>query len=637
MKFREFVNLIDDKVDYLFRRGKNADERCYDYFIRTVTFFVVVLIVLCYASFVHADSDISSEYTTIGEVFDYVEFFDSTQLNQYLSESNLTTSNISGYGILAGASYYRPSIDWIKSVKIPTSITLNDTTYTPEDYIIVIRRGNVYIDEQLIGVDIAVGNNIFIPNGSPNTIAQYNNTGSEVMAVVTGQFHSYSDTPYGEGYSFSQINTLTDVSTNTYNYNYFQTNMSGQYYYFIGSSMGYTIDGLNQNEINDFWYSYGLYPDRRIELNYQYALANPEEPEVPEVESNSNHMYLKYINASFYGSNNLADSNFVVSAKWDDWIEQHINDYECDIYFEIYYDGEPWKREVDGELVGEAIYGDYLDTVPLGVLSGGYITEFRTIANKVDINNQSLYAMIDNLQKSNMIIGTPNPVMNVEQALNGGSSEFSIKLNEINIGALYSFFHRLDDLTNQHAGETVVYVGAFHFDVTINIHDKNNRDIESGNFSRRWDFVNGTSSTIYDIYNNGNPWEGSTSEGTAISGQGGGSSINNSNIAYGGQGGNSSSIGNSNTVNVYGNGYQDTELHQLTKEDIEENHINIIRTIESLRDVFERFAEVKNEKQSFLQMIFTEFYEIPGVAYMVLSLIVVFSVMVIIFIIKIAF
>ena len=44
-----------DKIDYLFKRGKNADERCYDFFIRTVTFLLITLIVLCYGSFVHAD------------------------------------------------------------------------------------------------------------------------------------------------------------------------------------------------------------------------------------------------------------------------------------------------------------------------------------------------------------------------------------------------------------------------------------------------------------------------------------------------------------------------------------------------------------------------------------------------------
>ena len=58
----KYLDLISDKIDYLFRRGKNAEDRCYDFFIRTVTFLLITLIVLCYGSFVHADASLAAAY-----------------------------------------------------------------------------------------------------------------------------------------------------------------------------------------------------------------------------------------------------------------------------------------------------------------------------------------------------------------------------------------------------------------------------------------------------------------------------------------------------------------------------------------------------------------------------------------------
>lgn len=608
MKFREFVNLIDDKIDYLFRRGKNADERCYDYFIRTVTFFVVVLIVLCYASFAHAESAIASEYTTIGEVFDYAEFFDSTQFNQYLSESNLTTADISGYGILAGAQYYRPSMDWIKSIKIPTSITLNDITYTPEQYIIVVRRGNVYADgEQLIGIDIGVGNNIFVPNGSPDIIAQYNSSGSEVMAVATANFHSYSDTPYGSGYTFQTINSLTDTTTRTFNYNYYGTNMSGQYYYFIGSSKGYTIDGLSQNEINDFWYTYAAYEDKRIQLNYQYAEANPEEPET-ETENNENHMYFNSVKMGLTAqgeNNNLSSSSLVIGCEVDNYIKNHIDEYKVYVSCQLNYkDSIYTSNPTFGEIMPLSLFynqayvkglSEIFGNMPWGSPYASFYAYYRNL-------NDSYNLFTRNEAGKNGRLEVPT-LTDIKEYIIG---VFKTDINKSNIPNDYS-------------------ISTFQLDVSVVLTDSDTFDNKSGVYTQRFDFINGNTSIIKaeGLVNN-NPWEGESTP--QVDPFPNGSSFNNGGVVQ----------NNNQTVTINNNNNWSNIVNGVGDEQTDASR-NLLDAMKNIKESFASMTSESDDTMGFIPFLGESLSSFPGINYIVWSIVIIFSLLVVVFLIKAIF
>lgn len=604
----KLLDLLDEKIDYLFRHGKNADERLYDFFIRTITFFVIVLIVLCYGSFVNADSAISSEYITIGEVFNYVQFFDSTEFNNYLSDVNLTTNDISGYGILSGASYYRPSMEWIRSVKIPASITLNDVTFTPDQYIIVVRRGNVYADgEQLIGIDIGVGNNIFVPNGSPDIIAQYNSSGSEVMAVATANFHSYSDTPYGSGFTFQTINTLTDTTSNTFNYNYYATNMSGQYYYFIGSSMGFTISGLTDNEKNDFYYTYATYEDKRIQLNYQYA-ANLPEPE-SIVESNLNHLYLNDIQIGLTSSNNnqsLLASEVVIGIDLDDWILNNIDDYSLLVTYNVNFKDTMVTNPND----------------PSGYTS--VIVPLRSF-----YNNAYSYSVAEILR--NITVSGIGNFLNYYNDLNSGGIDV-ISFNTYNAllpSPLKELEYKLGQFwLNLYPQSSTVDYTVFQFDLTVTaVLVDHISDEQSPSYIKEFDFVNGAESVkSAEILRNNNPWEGiQNPQQSPIVPSGGG-------YVSGG-----SSGGNVN-VTVNNSGNQKIPLNVHTKKELDDVINNYGYVQERLFSTFNELTDETKEDGylSLLKQTLPEISnEVPVIDFFLKCAIVSIALSLIIFVLKV--
>ena len=155
------LDKISDKIDYMFRRSKNADERCFDFFLRSITFFIILLVVLFYGTFAHADES----YITIGDAGLITDVFTSEGLNSALSTTDKTTSDFVSVGIASGLSSYPFTISDLQNLKIPASITYNGNTYTPDDYFIFLARGNVsdhgisYLTCYIfVGEDLVIGN-----------------------------------------------------------------------------------------------------------------------------------------------------------------------------------------------------------------------------------------------------------------------------------------------------------------------------------------------------------------------------------------------------------------------------------------------------------------------------------------------
>lgn len=620
MKFKEFVNLIDDKIDYLFRRGKNADERCYDYFIRTVTFFVVVLIVLCYASFAHA----SENYGTFfgGVQYDYFLKFEDVY-NHYLDYDRQNTDFSmpdSGVGFIMSNPYSVGPFTTEESFNnvvnfVDTNYAISGNEEFQYSYTVLQRRdswSNSGNSEFTITKIYSNSKAFLIVNSwdAATSSAYYviANEDNSDMYARTFSINYISNSSYHvniNSESTSKQITLNPqgqcalyfVDMPIYHLRYSNSGRQGDYTYKTLDSM---INAIRSGDVN-------------IQLNPYLDVLDPSEPEEPEVESNANHMYAELFNVYITGEPSTklySNYDLLFDIQVDEWVVEHINDYKLNINYQFVFTGNYIK---DYNIVAQSTESLNLRTI----VNTPYKKSLFTLFNEMKADGRSVNAYLSEISSASDMYLMSKADTFIEKKI------YSIFEQSFlyNIGAIY--FQN---------NESAVNIGNSYLVVSCWL---STDEYESQTFNKTFDFKNGTENVTNDgIMNNPNPWidpdnpeqpEQKLVTDNSVN-TGGGS------IAYGGN--------SYNNINIStGNGYQDTELHQLTEEDIKENHRNIIRTIETLRDVFQRFADVTNdeEHQSFLQMIYTEFYQIPGLPYMVLSVIVVFGIMVIIFIIKIAF
>ena len=119
----KFLDILDSKIDYLFKRGKNADERTFDFFLRTVTFLILALIVLCYGSFVHADGNVYGGTVGTGNITNVITLSDA--IDEYNNVYGSETYN----PLLGSALYYTypnysyMSEDFLLNYAFPTSVS----------------------------------------------------------------------------------------------------------------------------------------------------------------------------------------------------------------------------------------------------------------------------------------------------------------------------------------------------------------------------------------------------------------------------------------------------------------------------------------------------------------------------------
>lgn len=655
------IDKINDKVNRLFTKDKNGYERTFDYFLRTITFFVILIFVLIYASHVHADEDVivdagDLQVTTIKSYFgENVFLFDNNSALQSFQNSNLI--DIPFYGWLSTGNprvYYPYDASAFASLfgyddDLPI-VSSGSFTYYGNTYNISLEDYYIY----LVPYERVDHTGNFVPNVDGRTYGViyfkksdwyfnknwiYPFDGERVHRVPACTFYvNRNDNKVHVDYY--------EVYFGDWSKNYMDTIFSSMPLYFSNKSIisnNMENSDINNDQSSDYLLNVNPAMIEGLIGMDGSAILPPDEP---EGESNANHLYLKDFNIGLTSADSILNSHIIIKANYDEWQEKFIQDYSLRITYKLTYNGEPWAKDEVG-LRDNPVIGEYTETIPLAKLTSFYETEFRTVTNNMNVNNNSATAMFEALQYAGVPVNTGDYVT-ASDVLDGMSANFKVDSSgagggvSANVAVLYGYLNQIINNEN-HVGEVLIYLTQFDFDITINVID--NKGTPSGDGGKYYNFLLGTSSMNYDILNNSNPWEGSSSDGISNNASGmSNNSINNSTVAYGGSasanGGSSTSnsIGNQNTVNVTtGNGYQDTELHQLTQEDIENNHIKIINTIQALRNVFEEMASTKEEKESFLKMILLEFGDIPGVSIMIASLLVVATVMVIIFIIKIAF
>lgn len=601
-------------LDRVFLHSKNADERLFDMILRIITFIVLIIILWLYADIAHAKAD-STNYLD-----EYLLGSNRYGLKPYLNDGDWNMLD----DILSDIPRYTGNYNFTNEV--PGHITITSDMNLNNYYIIGRTHWSSPGDSGfIIQIDpqVAISNHVMIIGEnvihSDSVIQTTNIWYNKRDSTNSSQYVVHNITiPAGN----NAINSIVNYSADCY---VFMTN--------VPMLFGSAIDtqGFIENGNTDTCFNANY-------MSYDNILIN-DISETP-VESDINHMYLKDYSIGLTSADFLLDSNLIISAKWDNWVERYISHYKMVIVYQVDYNGEPWSRTDVSPPVEQPMHWMVTDTVPLGKFSSYYSIGIRDIFSRMGVNEQSAIAICNALQNSGAIIATSNGSTTIQDVLNGLTAEFKVSTTGVgasggvNLGVLYAYLR--EQLDSLHAGETTVFIDDFR--LTVNFHlvsDRLSVGDTSGLGGAEFDFLNGTTDYSYDILNNNNEWSEPNTPNlnneTASSSSSGGD-ITNSNVAYGGNA--SSNVGDINITT--GNGYKDTELHQLTNQDIVNNHLKIITVIEDLKYCFHQFAQ-QNNHNSFMQMIIDDYGQIPGVEYIATSIIILCGVCILIFIIKIAF
>lgn len=505
----KFLDLLDEKIDYLFKRGKNADERLYDFFIRTITFFVVVLIVLCYASFVHANGETPS--SDQGEFSSFTEGFTNQAFVNWANENNFNYNVLSSIGIMNNTSYNTDVFNSTNIANLP-----NDGTHTIENSITCL----------------GVGSGGGTVNSAPRYGVKYLYSDSPItLSAADGAVYAYSSSQiYCTHTQLNSNLTMYDSwGWETYNGQYVTSNIStdiGCYRIFVYGSQSdccwvncpyYSVDTSEGWQSNyDFIYAFNALPDKWININYEYETQFPEE--VPaEVESNVNHLYLNDIQIGLTSTNNnqsLLASEVVIGIDVDDWILNNIDDYSLLVSYNINFKDTMVTNPND----------------PSG--STSVIVPLRSF-----YNNAYAYSVAEILRNINVNgIGT---FLNYYNDLNSGGIDV-VSVNTYNAllpSPLKELEYKLGQFwLNLFPESSTVNYTVFQFDLTVSaILVDHVSDEQSATYIKEFDFVHGAESVkSAEILRNSNPWEGEStpqqspivpSSGNSISNGSGGGNV----------------------------------------------------------------------------------------------------------------
>lgn len=590
-----------EKIDYMFRRSKNADERCFDFLLRSITFFIILIFILvCWCMPVHADET----YTTIGDEGMPDDVFVGSELQAWLAEQDMETSDFSTIGIASGVQSYPFALSDLPNLKIPSQLVYDGITYTPEDYYIFLTKGSVQDHGiQYLTCDIIVGQNIVIGNGGM-TVYNFQNSGIGIFSCAINP---------------NNLNQLWDGNP-TYSQrgfsngsNGFDGNITYQYYSFASpvyytNAPFYTVildDSIDSNVRSDFPYQYVHYPDNIFQINYHYAEDHPSEPETPDVESNKNHMCFDDVQiaiSSMQNGQTLENAQFVIGLSGGDWIRNHIDEYNVEVTYEIggkYHNQNAWNPYT------------YNEVMPIKTFTNGlYIKAIRDIYVGSGFASSTIYQhLYDNAK-----IDSSGTYKGSFPTIKGGSVVNSIGSYAVSL---------LQDVGNTEVG--LYTLDDFYISVSVRLY-ATGVESPSGNFTKKFDFVRGTESVLDARgLQNENPWTGPTEEQV------------NPNVPSASQDG--SMIQNNNqTVNIYNNNSWENHLNEVG-DDNKKGTENLLDAMNNMKQVF---AEVSNEsddpeQQGFIQFLGTILVNFPGIDYIVWCITIVFSLLVVIFFIKAIF
>lgn len=611
-------------LDRVLLHSKNADERLFDMVLRFITFVILIIIIWIYADLVHAKADVNIDYSG----------FDA----EFIPFDTLTTLSAED-GFLFMDKIY----EGLEAKGVDMSNGISQGTFQ-SSYQSLVNRYSYITDEFL--------NNLPIPN---NVSAQNIDAGNayrhsiENVNIDDNGYYIYLSEVSSTRFSYYIIFTYPDYqwmygyNTAVYNYaeNYDYSNFYANKYgvsitydvnnnswtaSLFGSGYGASEDNCPIFSNDIVWYAYGgrnaviasdfneIYsPVTSQVLNLNYVNYNNLIGSNTPQESNLNHLYLTDAQVGLSAPNNkteLINSSVVIGVGADDWVVNHPDNFYLQITYEFEIHGT-----IDGVTMATTVQ-PYTQTMPI-----------RTFFNDV-----YTYGI---------------PQLNRDCNLNyDGLSAYGIRVvSSDNYNGIFPMARRAGEDIGKLISDAWQYIyeppypqlheirfTQFDLSVRLLLVDTSHQGGNvSGDFVKVFDFLTGTESIkSAKILQNQNPWEGEPSTDPSpyvpSDGTGSGSAV----------GGASARATVGNITVTTGNGYQDTELHQLTDQDIVHNHQKIITVIEDLKYCFHQFAQ-ENNHNSFIQMIYDDYNYIPGIEYITTSIIIICGVCILIFIIKIAF
>jgi hypothetical protein len=605
------LDKLEERINHFFTKGKNANERCFDFFLRSLTFFIILLFVLLYGTLANADES----YTTLGAEGLSTEVFVSSELEEWLAEQNLTTSDLTTVGIASGLQSYPFTISDLANLKIPSSITYNDITYTPEQYNIFLTRGNVSDG----GVDYltcycVVGENLVVGNGGL-TVYNFESSGIGIFACAINPRNLNSLWSGNPIYTQTQgVNNGSNGFDPSITYQYF--NVPTPVYY--ASNEFYTLlndSTVDSNVRTDFPYQYYHYPDNVFQLNYHYAINHPVEPEVP-TEGPEHHLYFKNVQigmSAFSTETPLLNSSYIVGVDVDNYVKNNMDKFYVFITYHIHYKDNVEVNTAFNEVQPLAVF--YNNAYVKGVneifsnspVTSGLYTNFYSFYQHVKSSDATYFEVMNDVNK-NMNSVFPS-LTQVKDFMTG-----VFKVREYNSANT----------------PNVPHLQQFYIDVSVVMSDTPNVSQNVGGvYTQRFDFINGTTSVMKsDGLVNQNPFEGEPSD------------IPDPFLQNGSANGNGSVVQNNNqTVNINLN----NNVSSITGGVSDEDSDNTVDNMKKVFDEFKNGLNVINESsmdsegnpRGFIALLSHTYEFIPGVNYIAIAIGVIVALAVILFILKV--
>lgn len=348
------LDKLEERINHFFTKGKNANERCFDFFLRSVTFFIILLAVLLYGGLVHAETSVdTNDYETMNEEY----FFTYTELNNHYSGSSasnvypeINQGFMSNYPPLWSEDRIGNYVSQISGIALNNESSIIDSDYKKyyalflqidtgtsegicrcnlisiysKDIPLIINDGLTVFNSSLSHWSIYseysyVINNTDFQINYANQYLPFQLKGNTKTEVSEGGLHTINGDV--TGYLFGcDCNIYSLMYSNIYS----GTTSSSKLY----SSVSDMVEAIYDDSVTD----------KPFNLNPKAEQINPEpEPEEPQ-ESNANHLYFKDVEIALTSQGetmNVLSSSVVVGVDVDDWVKNHMNDYYVYINYHV--------------------------------------------------------------------------------------------------------------------------------------------------------------------------------------------------------------------------------------------------------------------------------------------------------------
>lgn len=593
----KFLDILDNKIDYLFKRGKNADERTFDFFLRTVTFLILALIILCYGSFVHAEGNTLISFYNIDIsklVSPPVIKWNHADVNKFMN-IKMNTEGLEYRNLPSGGGTIEDILYISGMPDLNTNYVLIEQTSGQWEEIWFIPKS--YIDS---------GQMVLVADGEDTRI--YSSV-DYTFTLFSVNYVDTSDTTKYREYNIRSVSAGNSICPGQFEpaWTYHAT-WSNAPYYLTSSNYSYSDieTWVNNGMIED-------YPNIYNSNYYTFMDGLLEQPwDNSNVETTANNLSLDKFEIVLSGSKSpigINQANVLIGVSTENnFILNNIDKYDLKVTYSFGVTGNGIQSFV----------GSKQFTYPLATFTNDVFQySILELSRDIKVNNQSFMDYYFDVLGSHEIVIQNNPIKNY----NGAIPTLINKLYEVYIGQ-----YSVQSVSN------ISLVQDAYFTVDIVLMDKDGNTSLHG--TKVFNLKDGTSSvTQAGILQNQNPWEGDPTYSESPFPNSVGSSSNGSVIQNNNQ-------SNNQTVNIY-NGVNPNDITDSPSDDDYNN------TIDNMKDIFDEFrnglgvineASVNSETgqpNGFLGLLQSTYSFIPGMEYFIMGISVIVALCIILFILKV--